>query len=326
MQEVSQIKCENAAAFVQKIRVLWNGGQTNWSKNYSTSQSLTIDLTSCNIPDRTEVWIEVQAVLGKTKESPEHVLYFSKSPCEAIYRTTGATLSFKVEFHGLILNESKAMRLRVEQLREEQSREIQLRREQLRQERLIESLKTSTLKKIELQQGSAYYFISNAGLCLLKDWFPMLFRELGYMKDHYKFKDTESQIRAVFLMQYLTYLKEKTYTEKELMFNRLIVGLPMDVPLPMHFALTQEEKGLADRLESVVTSLSIINRIPIGDFQNLFIQRVGLLEQRKSESILTIEGQKCDIMINPSCRKRLDWISLPWLKYQVKINWQGEIE
>ena len=82
MQEVSKIACVNAAGFVQEFRIVW--------------QSRTIDLTRYNIPDGTEVWVEVHAILGKTKQASKHVRFSRNSSAAATYRTTGTTLFFNI--------------------------------------------------------------------------------------------------------------------------------------------------------------------------------------------------------------------------------------
>ena len=56
----------------------------------------------------------------------------------------------------------------------------------------------------------------------------------------------------MFLLQYLTCQEEKEYRETELVFNRLLVGLPMHIPLPKRLELTAEEKQIADSLLSAV--------------------------------------------------------------------------
>ena len=94
--EASKIKCINAAGFVQEFCVVWEGGSSDWSRKYPNPGSETIDLTKYNIPDGTEVWVKVHAILGKTKEASEHVTFVRNSGNTAVYRVTGATLTFKI--------------------------------------------------------------------------------------------------------------------------------------------------------------------------------------------------------------------------------------
>lgn len=100
MQEVKKITCVNSAGFVQKFRVKWDGGNSDWSDTYPNPQSATIDLSRYNIDFGKEVWIEVKAILGSTKESDSKVVYNPLSECTAVYRTTGATLTYKIKLEG----------------------------------------------------------------------------------------------------------------------------------------------------------------------------------------------------------------------------------
>jgi len=97
---VSKITCINNAGFIQKFRVLWDGGASDWSSKYPNPQSATIDLNGLNIPAHTRVWIEVDAILGRTKQSSDRVIYEPASANAAVYRTTGATLTYRIHLEG----------------------------------------------------------------------------------------------------------------------------------------------------------------------------------------------------------------------------------
>ena len=71
----------------------------------------------------------------------------------------------------------------------------------------------------------------NGGLCLFNPWFPRLFVMLDYLdKDKKAFKVTASQIRAVFLAAIPDLSWRRHIEEMELVFNRLLVNLPMHIP------------------------------------------------------------------------------------------------
>lgn len=96
--EVNQIKCINAAGFKQEFCVVWDGGSTDWTQGYLNPGSQTLDLTKYQIPEGAEVWVKVHAIWGKTKESSDRVIFRRNSNNTAVYRTTGATLTFKIHF------------------------------------------------------------------------------------------------------------------------------------------------------------------------------------------------------------------------------------
>lgn len=100
MQEVQKITCVNSAGFFQKFRVKWNGGCSDWSDTYPNPQSATIHLDKYNLDFGNEVWVEVKAILGSTKESGSKVIYNPLSESTAVYRTTGAILTYKIKLEG----------------------------------------------------------------------------------------------------------------------------------------------------------------------------------------------------------------------------------
>lgn len=165
-------------------------------------------------------------------------------------------------------------------------------------------------------------FISNAGLCLLSPWFPRLFDMLGYLDENRRdFKDMASRIRAVFLLQYFISSEEKEYREIELAFNRLLVGLPMYIPLPKRMELTAREKQTADSLLSAVKSnWPKMNGTSTQGFQQCFIARTGHLEQQESKWLLTVDDRAFDILI-----ESIPWgfrqIRFPWIKKCVQVIW-----
>lgn len=170
-------------------------------------------------------------------------------------------------------------------------------------------------------------FISNAGLCLLTAWLPRLLELLGYLdKDKKDFKDTATKIRTVFLLQYLTCSEEKEYRETELAFNRLLVSLPMNIPLPESLALTDEEKQTAESmLAGVKANWQAMNGTSIKGFQNSFIMRTGRLEQQEERWLLTVDNWTLDILLD-SVPWGFKQIRLPWLKKYIQVVWHDKQE
>ena len=164
--------------------------------------------------------------------------------------------------------------------------------------------------------------IKNAGLCLLSPWIPRLFAMLGYMNEDRKtFKDTSSQIRAIFLLQYLTCLEEKEYLETDLVFNRLLVALPMHVPLPRRIELTDMEKQIANSLLEGIKGnwYRMSNTSVIGIVRN-FILRNGRLEQQEKEWLLTVDDLSIDVLLD-SITWPFKLINHQWMEKYIRINW-----
>ena len=176
-------------------------------------------------------------------------------------------------------------------------------------------------------ERSTSFMISNAGLCLLAPWFSKLFELLGYLiEDKKDFKDTASKVRAVFLLQYLTCSEEKEYQETELAFNRLLVSLPMHIPLPESLELTDKEKQTAESmLAGVKANWQAMNGTSVKGFQESFILRTGHLEQQEEKWLLTVDNKTIDILLD-TVRWGFRQIRFPWLKKYVQVVWHEKQE
>lgn len=166
------------------------------------------------------------------------------------------------------------------------------------------------------------FIVNNAGLVLLSPWLPRLFVTLGYLNEGKRdFKDDESRIRAIFLLQYLVRLEEEEYRETDLMLNRVLVSLPMHIPLPRSLTLTNEEKQTADSLlNSVKAGWSKMRNTSVRGFQDSFIYRIGQLEQQEEKWMLTVDDRGYDLLL-----ESIPWsfrqICFPWLKKYVQVMW-----
>lgn len=96
MKHVSRISCLNNGGFVQEVKIIYNGNVICKTGKYPNPQSRIINLNDLNLPEGAEVWIEVHAILGKTKAAWEHVIYSRASEDTAIYRVTGTIWSVSV--------------------------------------------------------------------------------------------------------------------------------------------------------------------------------------------------------------------------------------
>ena len=177
------------------------------------------------------------------------------------------------------------------------------------------------------EDESEVTLVGNAGLCLLSPWFPRLFALLGYLDEEKRnFKDTASRIRAVFLLQYLASPEKKDYREPELAFNRLLVALPAQVPLPKRVELTDGEREMADNmLAGIKANWPKMDGTSVSGFRQSFILRNGRLEQQDERWLLTVESRVYDILLDA-----VPWafrqIRFPWLKKYIQVSWHEKQE
>lgn len=170
--------------------------------------------------------------------------------------------------------------------------------------------------------------VQNAGLCLLAIWFSRLFDMLGLLKERgdgrKELKNTEAQIRAIFLLQRLVTDEKREYREQELAFNRILTGCPFHVPLPGTLELTSREIQIVESmLAGVKANWDKLKNTSVKGFQRSFIERSGTLEQREEKWVLYVENRPYDILLDS-----LPWsykqIRLPWFEKKINVVWRDK--
>lgn len=180
--------------------------------------------------------------------------------------------------------------------------------------------KGNTLK-VDLQ------IIHNAGLVLLSPWFPRLFSMLGLLNGgNTAFNSTDSQIRAIFIIQRLVNFEQREYKEQELAFNRILTGCPFSTPLPTQLELTTKEMETVNNLlEGVKANWDKMKNTSLEGFRSCFIERTGRLEEKEERWLLTVEDRSYDVLLDT-----LPWsyckIRFPWLQKQINVLWRNKQE
>ena len=168
--------------------------------------------------------------------------------------------------------------------------------------------------------------VNNAGLILINPYFPILFYRVGYLTDNRRdFKDRESRIRAIFLLQYLLYGEEREYPETELYLNKVLVGMvDNDQPLPRTVELNREEKEWGDKLlEGARQSWEKMRHTSTVAFRMSFLQRRGTVAHAERDRCwhICVEEKAYDVLLDS-----VPWsykISMsPWLKERIEVKWR----
>lgn len=177
----------------------------------------------------------------------------------------------------------------------------------------------------ELREEPKYSSMPNAGLVLLSPWLPRLFLMLGFLTDDKKdFRDMESRIRAIFVIQLCLGTDSKEFSELELLLNRILVGCPFSVPLPRTLELSKEEKDMVESMmNGVKANWTKMNNTSMKIFQESFINRPGHVSQEEKRWVLTVDERAYDILLDT-----LPWsfryIRYPWLKKRMYVEWRSK--
>jgi hypothetical protein len=162
-------------------------------------------------------------------------------------------------------------------------------------------------------------FISNAGLVLLHPFLPAFFKALGLVEDN-AFRDTESAQKAIHLLEYLATGTEQPL-EAGLIFNKILCGWPVEMPLSRFIGLSSIEKNEArSLLQAVVTHWSALKNSSPEALQQAFLTRPGKLTDDAGIWQLKVESSGLDILLG-----QLPWsisvIKLPWMIGHIIVDW-----
>ncbi len=162
--------------------------------------------------------------------------------------------------------------------------------------------------------------IYNAGLVLFQPFLISFFDRLGLLENRQTFKSEACQMRAAYLLHYLTGENEKPL-EHVMFFNKLLCGINILFPLEPNIEITEQEKQeCLDLLKAVIRNWSIIRNTSIPGFQESFVRRNGMLERSENNWILRVKSNSLDILLD-----EIPWDirlhSYPWNDYLIFVEW-----
>ena len=122
------------------------------------------------------------------------------------------------------------------------------------------------------------------------------------MRDR-EWKSTQLQHRAVLITQYLVCF-ENAVEESELLFNKLLCGVPQTAPIATDWTIDpEEERQCRSLLESVIEHWKILKKTSPEGLQQTFLQREGKLTKLKNGNYqLTVSQTGVDVLLD----------QLPW--------------
>jgi hypothetical protein len=167
----------------------------------------------------------------------------------------------------------------------------------------------------EIREG---IFIDNAGLVLLHPFLQRFFEQLGIAKED----ELLQSERALCLLHYLvTGFTEAP--EYELVLPKLLCGIPLSMPVPLLFDISESEKNEASAmLEAVISHWEALGNTSVDGLRGSFLVRPGKLSQKEDgDWLLQVESRTYDILLD-----QLPWgismIRLPWMKTMLWVEWR----
>ncbi len=172
------------------------------------------------------------------------------------------------------------------------------------------------LEIMETNNNNEPIRIENAGLMLFSPFFHRLL--LIYLNDDKRsFKDEENHKRAIFLLQYVVMGQEKEYDENELFLNKVIVGWPLEKPIPRGMLLPESERKRADEmLEAGKNNWPKLRQTSIVTIREAFLKRPGTIQlDEKGTWEIKVEEKPYDMLLE----------SLPWNFRMLKHPWHENL-
>lgn len=171
----------------------------------------------------------------------------------------------------------------------------------------------------ELQLEDSRIPIMNAGLVLLHSFLePYLLNATGLSATELALP--ENKVRAVQLLHYLCTGQSNT-PEYELVFNKILCGLPLYYPVPPKISITAKiRKETNELLKAIMLHWSILKTSSVAQLRASFLMRKGLLQRVDQGWILQVEKKPHDLLL-----QNLSWgieqISTPFHDQTITIEW-----
>ncbi|MFM8373217.1 MAG: contractile injection system tape measure protein [Bacteroidota bacterium] len=163
-------------------------------------------------------------------------------------------------------------------------------------------------------------YIFNAGLVILHPYLSRYFDVLGLMEGK-EFRDEESADRAVHLLQYLATRQTET-PEYMLVLNKILCGLPVDMPVTPGIIMTDNEVEVSESLlRGVLQNWKRMENSSIDNLSGAFLVREGRLIEKEDRWSLHVKSRAYDILL-----EFMPWgfsrIKLSWMPKRIDVEWK----
>ena len=162
--------------------------------------------------------------------------------------------------------------------------------------------------------------VKNAGMVLLSEYVPALFRYMGLLKGQ-TFLNADARIDAVHILQYaVTGMKETS--EPYLPLNKVLCGLPLAEPVTPGITLDDaKEKLIGGMLLNLVNQWAVIGKTSVNGFRGNWLVRDGLLSEWEDKWELVVEPRPYDILIN-QFPFSYSIIKYQWMDKPLHVKWK----
>jgi hypothetical protein len=169
------------------------------------------------------------------------------------------------------------------------------------------------------------FFVENAGVVLAAAFFPRLFGELGLLSPRQSgapsFAHEAARKQAIYVLRALAGEPAAVEDEDDLVLNKVLCGLPWDLPVGEGREPTPEELSACDGVLGVMLA-----RWPAGGdispegLQKGFFRREGKLGRYGRRWRLRLDRRRLDSLLD-----RVPWnlsrVEHPWMREPLLVYW-----
>jgi|GEM_PF-6775149 len=245
-------------------------------------------------------WLNFTGVVNEKQLPFDQMIILEKNETDLIHETAD---EFSVNDE--ILKDSITENLEVIIINEDQKEKADLSNE------ILKEITKELPKQLNKQS------MANVGLIIVYPFLETFFGRLGLLSETSKLNDPEL---CVHLLHYLITGVEQDY-EYQLSFEKLLCGIPHEVPIERFVFLTEEMKQEAEGLlQAVLENWYILRNSGIELLRNEFLKREGLIHTDEKNIHISFERKTQDILID-KLEWTLSYIKLKWLDKVIRVNW-----
>ncbi|MCR9173734.1 MAG: contractile injection system tape measure protein [bacterium] len=191
------------------------------------------------------------------------------------------------------------------------------------EEQAVEEMEETDIEEqeeVENTEDLDSVYIENAGIIIMWPFLRQFFEVLELTKDN-SFVSIAASIRGVQLLQYMC-TGETSHPEHELILNKLLCGIPVNIPIDNSFELSPKERETADSMvKGVLANWSGMEETSVEALRETFFIRAAKISFEDETNDMHVEKKAVDILLD-----RLPWsftfVNLPWMKKPLRTIWK----
>ncbi len=190
-----------------------------------------------------------------------------------------------------------------------------------KQEELIELEEEPEEEQLEEEEEDwDNIYIENAGIVIFWPFLRQFFNTLELIEED-AFVSIAAKIRAVQLLQYMC-TGETSFPEHELILNKIICGIPVNIPIDDSFEINTKEKEVADSMIlGLIANWTGMQETSVEALRETFLIRAAKISFEEETVDMNVEKKAVDILFD-----RLPWsftfVNLPWMKKPLRTIWK----